>query len=155
MRDDTQTAATDGCAPSTIDARLTVSHPVIDAWLTAVNACSVGDVSKLYAPDAILLPTLSGELCDTPEQIRLYFEHFLGRPDFKAELQSCYVQQYSEIKIDSGIYRFNWCVDGKPFSTRARFTFVIRNDLIVEHHSSLVPPGESSGERQCQDRLPS
>lgn len=132
--------------PSKTDARLAVSHPVIDAWLKAVNARSVDAVCKLYASDAILLPTLSSDVCDTPQQIRVYFEYFLEHIELKAELQSCYVQQYSEIKIDSGIYLFTWNEGNRSTSTRARFTFVIRNGLIVEHHSSLMPLRKTGGD---------
>lgn len=123
------------------DSRLATSHPVIDLWLRHVNAHRVEEVCALYAPDAILLPTLSDVICDSPRQIREYFESFLGRRNLSATLTSCYVQQYSEVKIDSGIYQFEWedleldCIHSKT----ARFTFVIRNNLIVEHHSSMTP----------------
>jgi hypothetical protein len=121
------------------DARLSASHPIIDLWLQAVNAHAVTEVCQLYAEDAILLPTLSDIICDTPERIRKYFEFFLARPGITARLSSCYVQQYSEVKIDSGIYEFNWQEGGATKSARARFTFVIRDGRIVEHHSSLSP----------------
>ena len=126
---------------SLTDLRLAASHPVIDLWLQNINAHSVDGVCALYAPDAILMPTLSDTICDSPAQIRSYFEFFLGRPKLSATLKSCYVQQYSEIKIDSGIYQFDWFDDtrGTTLSTSARFTFVIRGNQIVEHHSSMSP----------------
>lgn len=126
---------------SATDQRLAISHPVIDQWLRGVNAHSIEEVCALYDPEAILLPTLSGVICDSPAQIRNYFESFLRRPKLSATLTSCYVQQYSEIKIDSGIYQFEWedRTSGTVSSTSARFTFVIRNHLIVEHHSSMTP----------------
>lgn len=106
-----------------------------------MNAHSVVDVCALYAPDAILLPTLSDVICDSPERIRKYFESFLTQPKLLATLESCYVQEYSEIKIDSGIYQFEWDNEemGLMQFTRARFTFVIRDERIVEHHSSMAP----------------
>ncbi len=121
------------------DVRRRHSHPVIDQWLTAANAGSVDQVCALYAQDAILLPTLSREICDRLGSIRRYFEFFLGREGFSARLIDCYVQQYSEVKIDSGIYEFKWIESGQPQVAQARFTFVIRDGLIVEHHSSLAP----------------
>jgi len=121
------------------DARLTASHPIIDRWLQAVNAHAVTEVCELYAEDAILLPTLSDMICDSPERIRQYFEFFLARPGLEARLSNCYVQEYSEVKIDSGIYEFTWQEDEATKSARARFTFVIRDGQIVEHHSSLTP----------------
>ena len=125
---------------SNLDQRLTVSHPVIDAWLRAVNAHSVDAVCSLYAPEAILLPTLSDVIRDTPDRIRDYFESFLNRKNLSATLRNCYVQEYSEIKIDSGIYEFKWESDtmGLMQFARARFTFVIREEQIVEHHSSMA-----------------
>ena len=121
------------------DERLSASHPIIDRWLQAVNNHAVTVVCELYAEDAILLPTLSDIICDTPERIRQYFEFFLARPGLAARLSSCYVQEYSEVKIDSGIYEFNWQEGEATKSARARFTFVIRDGRIVEHHSSLAP----------------
>ena len=123
------------------DQRLAASHPVIDEWLQAVNTRSVSAVCTLYAHDAILLPTLADEICDTPGRIKAYFDVFLRRPTLKVRLVSCYVQEYSEIKIDSGIYEFEWKDEdsGSMQTTRARFTFVIRDGSIVEHHSSMTP----------------
>lgn len=128
-------------AGRTADRRLAASHPVIDDWLEAVNARAVDRVCALYARDAILLPTLSDVICDSPERIEEYFASFLARPKLAARLSSCYVQEYSEIKIDSGIYEFEWEEEdsGLKRSARARFTFVIRDGLIVEHHSSMAP----------------
>jgi uncharacterized protein (TIGR02246 family) len=115
------------------------SHPVIDRWLDAVNTGDAERVCQLYAPDAILLPTLSPHILKTPDQIIDYFRFFLDRKSLKVELIDCYVQTYSEVKIDSGIYEFSWLENKALQSTRARFTFVIRDGLIVEHHSSLSP----------------
>jgi hypothetical protein len=121
------------------DSRLSASHPIMDQWLRALNAHDVDHVCALYAEDAILLPTLSDVICDTPERIRKYFESFLSRSGLSAELSNCYVQEYSEVKIDSGIYQFSWQEGPDRKSARARFTFVIRDGRIVEHHSSLTP----------------
>ncbi|MEE4296417.1 MAG: nuclear transport factor 2 family protein [Wenzhouxiangella sp.] len=115
------------------------SHPVIDQWLEAVNTGCAERVCQLYAPDAILLPTLSPNILSAPDQILDYFRFFLDRQSLAVKLIDCYVQTYSEVKIDSGIYEFTWMANDKAQSTRARFTFVIRGGLIVEHHSSLSP----------------
>ena len=134
----------DAAAPQVPDhecrmARSDDSHPVIDRWLDAVNTGHAERVCQLYAPDAILLPTLSPHILNTPDQIIDYFRLFLDRKSLTVQLIDCYVQTYSEVKIDSGIYEFSWMENNALQSTRARFTFVIRNGLIVEHHSSLSP----------------
>ncbi len=126
-------------AQSTADARLQVAHPVIDHWLVAVNDHDLEQVCSLYLPDAILLPTLSQTIRDTPGSIRDYFVQFLAKPGLRASLEHCYVQEYSEIKIDSGVYLFTWQENGHTKAAKARFTFVIKDNKIAEHHSSLVP----------------
>jgi len=124
---------------STTDYRLQVAHPIIDQWLTAVNLHDLEAVCGLYLPDAILLPTLSDTIRDTPEGIREYFIHFLGKDRLSATLENCYVQEYYDLKIDSGVYLFSWQEGLKERLLRARFTFVIKDNRIAEHHSSLCP----------------
>lgn len=114
-------------------------HPVIDQWINEINSGQAKQVCSLYSSDAILLPTLSPDILCTPQEILDYFEFFLDRESLSVTLVDCYVQQYSEVKIDSGVYQFTWIEGGHSVATRARFTFVIRNGAIVEHHSSLSP----------------
>lgn len=121
------------------DPRLHLPHPVFDAWLSAVNAHSIPQVCDLYAPDAFLLPTLSPTLRGTPEARREYFEVFLSKPNLQAHLDYCYVQQFGDVRIDSGIYTFSWGGSGVEQASKARFTVVIRDEKIVTHHSSMMP----------------
>lgn len=118
----------------------------LDRWFSAVKTGDAAVVSALYAPDAILLSTLKGEVMKGREKISSYFaEAFLPRRPLGVVLEP-HTRLVSGVGINSGLYRFE--LDGKGAErvvVVARYTFVYQwlNDdwIIVEHHSSLSPTG--------------
>lgn len=114
-------------------------------WNRALLSKDTSQVLKLYAPDAILLPTLSPKVRRNHKEIGDYFDFFLTLSP-KSEIQQENIRIYDDIAINSGIYVFNVFQDGKTSEIPVRFTFVYKqfNDkwLIVEHHSSAMPPAQ-------------
>src|SRR3546814_4904832 len=54
---------------------------LFDRWNAALKTGSAAAVTSLYAPDAILQPTVSNQVRNTAALIQDYFEHFLaGKP---------------------------------------------------------------------------
>lgn len=117
---------------------------LFDRWNAALQTGSASAVTALYAPDAILQPTVSNKVRSTPEQIQDYFAHFLtGKP--------VGVINYREIRhlgpdaaMDSGVYTFTLTqADGTKRDVQARYTFLYeRLDgqwKIINHHSSAMP----------------
>ncbi|MGH6729880.1 MAG: SgcJ/EcaC family oxidoreductase [Sphingomicrobium sp.] len=128
------------CAP--------VTDAVVEAQFDRFNAAwatkDPDTVSALFAPDAVLLPTLSDEERTTPEGIHRYFVYFLksapvGRIDTSSIRLGC----------NMAARMGNWSVDltdpntGAKSTAKARYTFVYRydgKDWRIEHlHSSLLP----------------
>jgi uncharacterized protein (TIGR02246 family) len=105
---------------------------------------SAGLIGALYAPDAVLLPTLSPEIRTDHDGIVDYFEHFLARNPSGERTRSVVEVPDGTTAIDTGLYRFTFtAADGTQTFADARYTFVYEKLdgrwLIVNHHSSLVP----------------
>ena len=118
-------------------------HSLFDLWNQALLSGDAGKVAALYAPDAILLPTVSNRVRHTPAEIADYFTHFLQSKPSGKILESN-VRTFGDLAINSGIYEFALAPENKPQTIiQARFTFAYRKTgedwLIVEHHSSRMP----------------
>jgi uncharacterized protein (TIGR02246 family) len=108
-------------------------------WNLALQSGNAKKVSKLYANDAIFLPTMSNKVRYNRSEYEAYFRDFLKRSP-KAKLIESNIRKLPNILIHSGIYQFNFNDNSQ---IKARFTFVyhkINLDwLIIEHHSSRLP----------------
>ena len=112
---------------------------LIDKWNLALQSRDPTKVVKLYAADAILIPTLSNIVRHNHEEIEDYFAHFLQKgPRF--EIDETNIRVIDNLAVNSGTYAVTF-EDGT--TARARFTFVYQNInqhwLIIEHHSSVMP----------------
>ena len=108
---------------------------LFDKWNAALQTKKPQEVLKCYAETSILLPTLSNDVCDTPEKKINYFETFCAKGP-NGKIDESHIREYGSIAIHSGIYTFTF-EDGSQAT--ARFSFVYENELIIEHHSSLLP----------------
>lgn len=108
-------------------------------WNTALQSGKPELVSALYAPDAILVPTMSNQIRHNKAEIEDYFVHFLTHKPIGKIIENN-IRIYNDWAINSGLYTFKF-KDGR--SIAARFTFVYVRDggnwLIAEHHSSQMP----------------
>jgi uncharacterized protein (TIGR02246 family) len=116
-------------------------------WNAALLSGKPDQVVKLYAADAILLPTFSNRVRHTHAEIRDYFAHFLKNGP-SGRIDEGNVRIFGGLAVNSGIYTFR-LKRGPVKKVQARFTFVYRWDggrwSIVEHHSSAMP--EQGGKR--------
>jgi uncharacterized protein (TIGR02246 family) len=102
-------------------------------------------VADLYAPDAVLLPTVSNQVRRTRAEIVDYFTKFLkSKPQGVIEDEIVDVLD-ADTAVNTGVYEFTLTKDGKAQQVRARYTYVyeLRDGkwLIVNHHSSAMPEG--------------
>lgn len=115
---------------------------LFDTWNAALQSRNAKQVAALYAPDAVLLPTFSKVIRDTPEAILDYFEEFL-KSSPRGTIIHQKISVYDKIAINSGVYEFSATVAGVEQKVLGRFTFVYRRDdsgwKIIEHHSSVMP----------------
>lgn len=106
----------------------------VQRWIAALQDLDV--LLSLYAPGAVLLPTISRHVCATAEARRRYFAAFLDKRP------ACELLELHTVgNVQCGTYRFSFG-NGDP-AVDARFTFVwcdTEEGRIVHHHSSVVPP---------------
>lgn len=117
---------------------------LFDRWNSALQTGNVKTVVDLYAPGAVLQPTVSNQVRVTPEQITDYFDHFLmlkpvGQINYR-EIR----QLGTDVAMDSGVYTFTLTeANGKIRHVQARYTFVYEQVggqwKILNHHSSAMP----------------
>ncbi|MEV5721593.1 SgcJ/EcaC family oxidoreductase [Amycolatopsis mediterranei] len=114
-------------------------------WNAALATGDPQRVADLYAPDAVLLPTVSNQVRRTRAEIVDYFAKFLkDKPQGVIEDEIVDVLD-ADTAVNTGVYEFTLAKDGKAQLVRARYTYVyeLRDGkwLIVNHHSSAMPEG--------------
>ncbi|OFA03659.1 SgcJ/EcaC family oxidoreductase [Duganella sp. HH101] len=116
---------------------------LFDRWNAALASGDAEQVTRLYAPDGVLEPTVSNEVRSTPAGIKDYFVKFL-------KMQPAGTINYRQIRLlgadaalDTGVYTFKLTKDGKPQQVQARYTYVYKKVdgawKILNHHSSAMP----------------
>jgi uncharacterized protein (TIGR02246 family) len=110
----------------------------------SVDEPSADAMSKLYAENAVLHPTLSAEVRTTRAAIKEYFEKdFLPKKPklAEADIDRKQLEVKGDIAIDSGLYTFK-DKDGKVL-VKARYVFVYEKKcggwIIIHHSSSKLP----------------
>lgn len=112
-------------------------------WAATVAARDVDKVLGLYAPDAILVPTLSNQVRDCDDGRRNYFENFLANDGLVCDIQvfKKRVSRKLGTVVVGGLYTFVYRDNGAQRVVPARFLFTFEciNDewLITGHHSSI------------------
>ncbi|MDA8455224.1 SgcJ/EcaC family oxidoreductase [Acidovorax sp. GBBC 3334] len=128
-------AAAQGCQPIT-EKQVTA---LFDRWNASLQTLDPDKVVANYAPDGVLLATVSNQPRTTTAQIHDYFVKFLkGHPEGK--IDSRVVRIGCNVAQDVGTYTFAF-KDGKK--VHARYTYVyefVNGDWkIAHHHSSAMP----------------
>lgn len=115
-----------------------------DHWNAALATSDADIVTRTYAADAVLRPTLeNGPLIGTTA-IRGYFVGFLKKHPHGAIDQRT-VHIGCNLAYDVGIYTFtqDGAAPGSREKLRARYTYIYAPQdghwLIVHHHSSAMP----------------
>ncbi len=118
----------------------------IDDLFTTWNAALLTDdpdeVTGLYAPDAVLLPTLSNQVRHDHDEIRDYFVGFLAKTPSGVIDESNPRSLADGLASNAGVYTFSF---GDGSRATARFSYLYRRTedgwRIIEHHSSVMPEG--------------
>ena len=115
---------------------------IIQRWVGLISEGSPEKQTSLYSTNAILLATFEPMLLGQ-EQIFGYMLDFLDKKNMQCEILENVLQvDYDrDTKIASGIYLFSFdnTDNGQREMVVARYTFVINEDKIINHHSSVMP----------------
>jgi uncharacterized protein (TIGR02246 family) len=121
---------------------------LFDEWNAALATGNPEKVADLYAPGAVLLPTLSPQIRTTRAGIVDYFAHLLPSEPQAVITQEIITVLDRDDAINTGLYTFTLTQNGVQQQVPARYTFVYQRIdgvwLIVNHHSSVVPEGSTS-----------
>jgi len=114
-------------------------------WAQALGEDDPDKVLPLYADDAVLWGTLSPTVRADQAALRDYFvTAFRVLPGLKVAFGEQLIRVYGNTAVNTGYYTFSFTKDGQTKSLPARysFTFVKNGErwLIVDHHSSAMPP---------------
>jgi uncharacterized protein (TIGR02246 family) len=120
---------------------------LFDGWNAALQTGDPKKVANRYAPDAVLLPTVSNEIRTDRAEIVDYFEHFLPNRPVAQKVETYINVLDGDSAIDAGAYDIT-LTDPKTGNKRvveARYTYEYEKRggkwLIVNHHSSVMPEG--------------
>jgi uncharacterized protein (TIGR02246 family) len=117
---------------------------LFDRWNAALASGDPYRVADLYAPDAVLLPTVSAKIRTNRAEIVDYFRHFLESEPV-GRIQDRFIEFLGRnAAVDTGLYQFTLTnKDGSKRTVNARYTFVYERRhgqwRIINHHSSAVP----------------
>lgn len=121
---------------------------LFDEWNAALGTGDAEAVADRYAPDGVLLPTVSKQVRTDRDGIVDYFEHFQENDPVGEKTETIITVLDKNTAVDAGTYVFT-LTDPKTGEVRdveARYTYVyekIDGDwLIVNHHSSAMPAGD-------------
>ena len=114
-------------------------------WAQALGEDDPDKVLPLYAEDAVLWGTLSPTVRADRAALRDYFvTAFRVLPGLKVAFGDQLIRVYGNTAVNTGYYTFSYIKDGETKSLPARYSFTfVKNGkrwLIVDHHSSAMPP---------------
>ncbi|BAQ47692.1 MULTISPECIES: SgcJ/EcaC family oxidoreductase [Methylobacterium] len=117
---------------------------LFDRWNASLATLDPAKVTANYAPDAVLLPTVSNVPRTDRAMIQDYFVHFLEKHP-QGVINTHTIRIGCNLATDVGTYTF--LVDGKKpgehvvVPARYSFVYVLRDGewLIAHHHSSAMP----------------
>ncbi|QEH97773.1 nuclear transport factor 2 family protein [Gluconobacter thailandicus] len=123
---------------------LQAARSILFEWAKVVSTGEIEELLKLYAPDAILVPTVSDEVRGADDQRRAYFENFLAKPNLRCEIKSFKKRISHKLGtvVIGGLYDFTFGEDQKAELVPARFLFTFEEIngrwVITGHHSSQL-----------------
>lgn len=143
MLDASQSAMRTG-ADSSDSFCLASARKALYRWAEVVSTGNIEELLNLYAPDAILVPTLSDEIGEREVERRRYFEAFLSNENLHCAItmQKKRVSHKLGTVVIGGLYTFRFRRDGRDEVVLARFLFTFEEIdgrwLITGHHSSRL-----------------
>ena len=114
-------------------------------WAAALGEDDPDKVLPLYSDDAVFWGTLSPTVRADRAALRDYFvTAFKVLPGLKVAFGDQLIRVYGATAVNTGYYTFSYVKDGETKSLPARYSFTYvksgENWLIVDHHSSAMPP---------------
>jgi uncharacterized protein (TIGR02246 family) len=113
---------------------------IVQKWCDSISNRNPSSQLSFYAKDSILLATYSNFLIGK-EDIYHYFIDFLDKNELRCKI-NYNITQFIGLDdfVASGIYTFKFLDNYNNLQVvKARYTFVVEKNKIVNHHSSVLP----------------
>ncbi len=114
-----------------------------ERWKAALATKDPKQVAALFAPNAVLEPTVSNEIRNTPAEVEAYFVDFLKLSPAPTINERHVIALDENTLLDAGIWTFDITRDGKAEWVTARYSFIWEKAgdgwKIQLLHSSLMP----------------
>src|SRR6201997_236412 len=115
------------------------------AWERALGEDDPDKLLPFYSNDAVLWGTLSPTVRADRAALRDYFvTAFKVLPGLKVTFGEQLIRVYGGTAVNTGYYTFSYIKDGETKTLPARYSFTFvkegENWMIVDHHSSAMPP---------------
>jgi len=111
---------------------------LVSQWARAISHRDAKQMTDFYSDDAVLLATYTPILTNK-QGIYTYFWDFLKKDNLKCKISYNITQLRGEVMIASGLYDFDYIDRKGKQRVSARYSFVISNGKIINHHSSVMP----------------
>ena len=117
-----------------------LANGLVNSWATSIQFRDPMRMLEFYSDDAVLLATYSNFL-QGKEEILDYFIHFLNKEDLKCTItyNTTQLDYDRDTTIFNGLYHFSFRHYGQKKVVHARYTYVVNENKILTHHSSLLP----------------
>lgn len=112
---------------------------LFDRWNESLKTGDPEKVIANYAPNGILLPTLSNKMRTNHAEMKDYFNYFLPK-DPQGTINERVIDIGCNTAFDAGIYTFKF-KDGSESKARYSYVYEFQDGkwLISHHHSSVMP----------------
>lgn len=112
---------------------------LFDRWNASLKTHNPEKVAENYAPDAVLLATVSNKPRVNHDEIKDYFVDFLQK-DPQGKIDTSTIKIGCNTALDVGTYTFT-LKGGKKVAARYSFAYEYEDGkwLIEHHHSSAMP----------------
>lgn len=125
---------------------------LFDRWNASLKTGKSDIVVSNYAPDSILLPTVSNKVRHSAAEKADYFDHFLENSPV-GEINERYIKIGCNTALDAGVYTFHFSKTGTSVTGRYSFTYEWNGNkwLITSHHSSVMPEQAAKEQAKAQE----
>ncbi|WP_420316172.1 SulP family inorganic anion transporter [Ekhidna sp.] len=113
--------------------------PVLNKWVKAVNMHDLDALMNLYADDVMMIPAFSSKIRKNRSEVQDLFHDLFEKDDVTVSPVNVVTQRVNGLKVDSGVYELIWNSGGFEKRNKLRFSFVIKDEKITSHHSSIEP----------------
>lgn len=113
--------------------------PILNKLEMTINNHDYKSLMKLYHNNAILIPAFSEKTIIGKANIGHFFRDYFDKDEVQLSIFQVSTKRVNDVKVDTGTYLLKWNNQGFPNQKQLRFSIVIKDGKIINHHSSAAP----------------